>query len=85
MQLCVRVMPNSKKFAVGFRNGKMTIHATEEPERGKVNAEIVKQLEKMLKCRVRIIRGHTSRNKLLEIDSEEQKVWDAIANCEAKD
>lgn len=83
MQLWVKVIPSSRKFAIGFRNGEVIVHATEEPELGKANAEIVKQLGKLLGCRVRVIRGHTDRKKLLEIDSGEQEVRNAIAKCEA--
>lgn len=79
MQLWVKVVPNSKKFAAQFKtNGEMAVHATEEPERGKVNLEIIKELGKMLGMQVRIIRGATSRRKLLEIDGEEDKIMEKL-------
>lgn len=83
MQLYVRITPRSKKFRITLvklpdGSEEVRINITEEPEKGKGNMELVKQLSGITCGNVRILRGATSRKKLLEIDGDEQQILEAI-------
>jgi uncharacterized protein (TIGR00251 family) len=79
MQLWVKVVPKSKAFSVNVSGSEVTVRLTEEPDRNKANIELVKGLGRMLGKDVQILRGATSRKKLLLIDGEEKEVLDALS------
>jgi uncharacterized protein (TIGR00251 family) len=78
MQLWVKVVPRSKRFAVSFRDGEVRVHATEEPEGGRANAEVVSELGALLGRKVTLLRGAKSRKKLLDIEGSEQEVLNGL-------
>jgi len=49
------------------------VYATEEPEKGKVNKEILKELSKLLHVKVELANGATSRQKQLFFAGNNQK------------
>jgi len=59
------VKPNSPKFEVKIEGDEIIVRSTEEPEKGKVNREIIKELTKLFHSRVEIISGLSSRQKSL--------------------
>ena len=61
----VYVKPNSTKFTVEFDGDEIILHCTEEPVKGKVNKEIVKELTKLLHAKVEFASGLTSKQKQL--------------------
>ena len=61
----VFVKPNQPKFKIAFDEGEIVIHSTEEPEKGKVNKELVKELSRVFHSEVEIVSGFTSRQKRL--------------------
>lgn len=63
--LSIFVRPNSPKFKIAFDSSVVVVYATEEPEKGKVNKEIMKQTGKLLGFRVEIVSGLTSKQKVL--------------------
>jgi uncharacterized protein (TIGR00251 family) len=63
--LSVFVKPNSPRFKVELDGNEILIYATEEPEKGKVNKEILKELTRLFHANVGIISGATSREKQL--------------------
>jgi uncharacterized protein (TIGR00251 family) len=63
--LKVYVKPNSPKFKIEFNDDEVVIYSTEEPVKGKVNTEIIKNLSRMLRFEVKIIRGLASKQKVL--------------------
>ncbi len=63
--LSIFVKPNSPKFKIELDGDEVVVYATEEPEKGKVNKEIVKEAGKLLGFRVEIISGLTSKQKML--------------------
>lgn len=71
MMLKIKVTPNAKQNAiVGFQGDilKIKLHAT--PEKGKANELLIEFLSKELripKSNIRILSGHTSRLKKVEI------------------
>jgi len=61
----VFVKPNSSKFSVEIEGGEIIVHCTEEPVKGKVNKEIIKEFTKLLHARVELVSGFTSKEKRL--------------------
>jgi len=63
--LTVFVKPNSPKFKLELDGDELVVYATEEPEKGKVNKEIIKETSKLLGFKVEIVSGLTSKQKVL--------------------
>ena len=75
MNLNIKVHPRANRNTVEVSDdGAVTIRVTAAPDRGKANAAAVKLLAGRLdvpKSSVSIIRGHTSRNKVVRVDGIE--------------
>ncbi|MDR0319092.1 MAG: DUF167 domain-containing protein [Nitrososphaerota archaeon] len=65
--ITIFVKPNSSKFSIEFDDKDIVIYATEEPEKGKVNKEILRELTKLFHTKVELVSGATSRQKQLAI------------------
>ena len=69
-KVCVRVKPNSKIEEVLPEDGGFTVRVKEPPKEGKANRAVIRLLAKHLgipEARLRISRGLTSRNKVIQI------------------
>ena len=71
--LKVRVQPNaSRDQVVGYQEDTLSLRVTAPPRGGLANAAVVSLLAETLgitKRRVRILRGHASREKLVVVES----------------
>jgi uncharacterized protein (TIGR00251 family) len=65
--ITIFVKPNSSRFTIEFDGDSIVVQATEEPEKGKVNKEIIKELSKFFHANVKLVSGVTSRQKQLVI------------------
>ena len=65
--ISVFVKPNSPKFSVEIDGGEIVVHCTEEPVKGKVNKEIIKEFTKLLHVKVELASGFTSKEKQLSV------------------
>ena len=75
----VRVQPKSSRNQVdGFQDGALRVRVTAAPTEGQANAAVIALLAKTLgvsKSRLRIIRGYSSRDKVVSVDTlTEQEV-----------
>ncbi len=61
--LTIFVKPNSSKFQVVLDAGEIVVNSTEEPRKGKVNKEIIKELTRLFRVQVDLASGATSRQK----------------------
>jgi uncharacterized protein len=61
----VFVKPNSPRFELAIEGDEIVIHCTNEPIKGKVNKELVKELTKFFHLRVDLVSGATSKQKRL--------------------
>jgi uncharacterized protein len=61
----VFVKPNSQKFEATVEDDEVVVRCKEEPVKGKVNKEIIKELSKLFHSRVEIVSGATSKQKVL--------------------
>ena len=70
--LYVQISPNASKNSLeGFRGDILRIKIAAPPVEGKANKELVAYLSNVLdvsKSSVRIVKGHTLRNKVIAID-----------------
>ena len=75
----VRVQPKASRNQVdGFEDGTLRLRVTAPPADGKANTGVIALLAKTLgvsKSRLEIVQGHSSRNKVVSIDTlSEQEV-----------
>ena len=63
------VKTNCTKFGLKIEGEELMVYSTEEPTKGKVNREIVKELTRLLKHQVQIVAGLTSRRKKILIEN----------------
>ena len=72
MNINIRVQPRASRNSIEIgADGTVRIRVTAPPDRGKANEAVVKLLSKNLgipKSSVRIVRGHTSRSKSVQIE-----------------
>jgi uncharacterized protein (TIGR00251 family) len=61
----IYVKPNSEKFKVSLENGEIVVRCTEEPVKGKVNKELIKEFTKIFHSQIELVSGATSRQKKL--------------------
>jgi uncharacterized protein (TIGR00251 family) len=61
----VYVKPNSPKFKIEHDSEEMVVYSTEEPVKGQVNKEIIKEFSKLLHAKVEFASGFTSKEKQL--------------------
>lgn len=71
-RLQVRVTPGASRNEItGIINGVLRVKVAAPPDRGKANRELIDYLSGVLdikKSSLQILRGHTSRNKVIAID-----------------
>jgi uncharacterized protein (TIGR00251 family) len=67
MIIDVTAVPDSKKFSMTAKDGRLKISLKSAPEHNKANLELVKGLSKVLGCEVRLVAGQSSRRKKLDI------------------
>ena len=65
--LTIFVKPNSPKFKIELDGGEIVVYCTEEPAKGKVNKEILKEFTKLLHVKVELASGFTSKEKHLSV------------------
>ncbi|MCX7025642.1 MAG: DUF167 domain-containing protein [Spirochaetes bacterium] len=74
MLIEVKAIPGAQVSSIdGIRNGVLLVHVAAAPEKGKANAELVKFFSKSLGCaksEIELVRGETSRNKLVRLSFE---------------
>lgn len=72
MPIFVRVQPNARKSElVGFSDSAWQVRVSAPPVKGKANAALIALLSEVLsvgKSRLSIIKGNTSRNKVITVD-----------------
>ena len=61
----VFVKPNQPKFDIKIDGDEIIVFSTEEPVKGKVNKEIIKELTKRFHAKVEIVSGFASKQKRL--------------------
>ena len=82
VSITIFVKPNSPKFKVEIDGGEIVVHSTEEPVKGRVNKEIIKEFSKLLNAKVEIATGATSRQKQLFVQGmDKNQVEQLLRSC----
>ena len=72
-RISLRVYPNAgRNEVVGFADGVLRVKISAPPIKGKANKELITYLSRLLgvgRGSVNIIKGHTTRSKVVAIDS----------------
>jgi hypothetical protein len=63
--ITIFVKPSSPKFKIEREGNEIVVYTTEEPKKGRVNKEILKEFSKLLHVKVELAGGATSREKHL--------------------
>ena len=72
----VYVKPNSKQFRISVELDELVVFCREAPVKGRVNRELIKELSRLFKRRVKILSGFSSRQKkvlIRDIGAKEAK------------
>ena len=70
--ITIFVKPNSPKFGIELEGNEIVVYCTEEPVKGKVNKEILKEFSKLLHTKVELASGATSKQKQLFVKAMEK-------------
>ena len=71
--LSIFVKTNSPKFKIELDGEEIVVYATEEPERGKVNKEILKEFSRLFHAEVTLAGGFTSKQKQLLVKGTDKQ------------
>jgi len=63
----LHVKPNSKEFKIVVDGDEIVVFCTEEPTKGKVNKELIKEFSRLFHNEVELVSGFTSKQKRLLI------------------
>jgi uncharacterized protein (TIGR00251 family) len=75
----VYVKPTSKEFKIVAEGEAIIVFCKEEPVRGKVNKELIKQLSRIFHKNVKLVSGFTSKQKkVLVKDAEKTEIEHAL-------
>jgi len=70
-KVVIRVSPRASRNLVELRDGVVRVYVTTAPTDGQANAAVIEQLAKKLgiaKSHLTIVRGETSREKLIHVE-----------------
>jgi uncharacterized protein (TIGR00251 family) len=74
----VFVKPNQPKFNVKIDGDEIIVFCTEEPVKGKVNKELLKELSKLFRAEVEMVSGLTSKQKRLLIKNMRRREVETV-------
>jgi len=74
----VFVRPNCPQFGLKVEGDELMVYSTEEPMKGRVNKELVRELTRIFGYRVQIVSGLTSRQKRILIENCRKKDFLAL-------
>ena len=61
----ITVKPRARDFKILIEGEEIIVHCKEEPTKGKVNKELIKELTRILHRQVELVSGFTSKQKRL--------------------
>jgi len=77
----VRVAPGSRAFAVELDpSGRLKVRLTERAEKGRANAELVRELSRLLQAPVSLVRGAASPRKVVQVGLDDAQLKARLAS-----
>jgi len=79
--LHLRVSTGKKQFQLNWNQNELIlcVEIKSNPEKGKANKEIVKEMKKFFESEVKILSGFKSKNKIVEVYSPTKKVMESLS------
>ena len=75
----IHVKPRSKEFKIAVEGDEIMVFCKEEPVKGKVNKELIKQFSRLFHKNVKLVSGFTSKQKKVLIkDAGKSEVEHAL-------
>jgi uncharacterized protein (TIGR00251 family) len=77
-----KILTGKREFRVTYdkTSEMLVIEATKQPDKGKANTEIVKELKKKFKTEVMIVSGLKSREKMIKLGLSKEQLLQIIEN-----
>lgn len=72
------VKPRSKEFRVMVEGEDLVVHCREEPVKGKVNREVIKELSRLFHKQVEFVSGFSSKDKRLLVKGTKKNEIEAL-------
>jgi uncharacterized protein len=80
----IYVKLNSQKFQIAIEGEEIVVFCTEEPVKGKVNKELLKELTRLFHNKVELVSGATSKQKKLLIrNKKKSEVEQLLGNADS--
>ena len=76
--LHLKVSTRKKQFRLNWKENVLYVEIKSNPEKGKANKEIVKELKKFFESEIKIISGFKNKEKIVEINSSKTKVMEKL-------
>ncbi len=76
----IYVKPNSPQFGIIIEGDEIVVRCTEEPIRGKVNKELIKEFTKLFHTQIELLSGSTSKQKKLLLKNTSKNTAEKILN-----
>ncbi|MDH5481766.1 MAG: DUF167 domain-containing protein [Candidatus Bathyarchaeota archaeon] len=74
----VYVKPSSKEFRLTVEGNEIVVFCREEPTKGRVNKELVKELSKLFHNKIELVSGFSSKQKRLLIRGVEKSELERV-------
>jgi uncharacterized protein len=72
--LKLKVSTGKTKFKIEFDGELLLVEIKNNPEKGKANKEIIKQLKKFFESDIKMLSGFKSKEKIIEIYSTQNEI-----------
>ena len=78
--LHLKVSTGKKQFQLNWKKEEkvLCVEIKSNPDKGKANKEIVKELKKFFESEIKIISGFKSKEKIVEISSSQKEVMNKL-------
>ncbi len=77
------VKPNQPKFKLIIDGDEIVVFSTEEPVKGRVNKELIRELSKLFHTKIELVSGATSRQKRILLKGIEKAVAESLLRKES--
>jgi len=71
--ITIHVKPSASKFSIKLGDDEIVVNSTQEPVKGKVNKELIKEFTKLFHAEVKMVFGLASKEKKLLIKGVEKE------------
>ena len=81
--LHLKVSTGKKQFQLNWKKDEevLYVETKSNPEKGKANEEIIKEMKKFFKSETKIVSGFKSKEKIVKISSPKEKIMEKLSNA----